>query len=456
MGVDLFAITLASLLAFIGRDMLGNEPTGDLTDNVMPVAGVLIVLWMALLAMLGNYHWRRLGAGTSELNGVLSASLLTAGLAGVTAYLADYPLSRGYFVLVFVLGTVLLLLGRMVTRQIVRRLRERGSLRSSALLVGDVTHVENLAVVLRRTRWLGYDIEGVLTAGAQANRTPSGLPIMGDVDEVAEIVRSSGVELVIFTEGAFCRSQQFNQLARDLEDHHAQLVVVPALTDVSAARMNLRPVAGLPLVFIESPRAARATRWAKRLFDIVGSSIALLLALPVMLVIALAIHLEDGGPIIFRQTRSGLKGRPFECLKFRSMVVDAEAKLRALRRADQSARVLFKMKEDPRITRVGRITRRLSLDELPQLFNVLRGQMSLIGPRPALPSEVAKYAEHVHRRLDVRPGLTGLWQVSGRSDLSWEETVRLDLYYVDNWSLLQDLSILRRTLGAVISARGAY
>lgn len=220
--------------------------------------------------------------------------------------------------------------------------------------------------------------------------------------------------------------------------------------------MDLRPVAGLPLVFIESPRAERATRWAKRLFDIVGSSLALLLAAPVMLAIALAIKIEDGGPIIFHQTRAGLKSRPFECLKFRSMVVDAEARLNALRRADQSARVLFKMKEDPRITRVGRVIRRFSLDELPQLFNVLGGQMSLVGPRPALPSEVAQYADHVHRRLDVRPGLTGLWQVSGRSDLSWEDTVRLDLYYVDNWSLLQDLSILRSTVGAVLSARGAY
>jgi exopolysaccharide biosynthesis polyprenyl glycosylphosphotransferase len=246
----------------------------------------------------------------------------------------------------------------------------------------------------------------------------------------------------------------FNRLARQLEDQDAQLVVVPGLTDVSAARMNLRPVGGLPLVYVESPRALLAMRWSKRLFDVVGAAAALLLAAPVMAVIALAIRIEDRGPVVFKQVRVGLKGQPFNFYKFRSMAVDAEQRLPQLQ--SELSGVLFKIKSDPRVTRVGRLIRRLSLDELPQLLNVLQGQMSLVGPRPALPREVAQYQQDVHRRLDVRPGLTGLWQVSGRSDLSWDDTVRLDLYYVDNWSLLQDLMILTRTVGAVLNSRGAY
>jgi exopolysaccharide biosynthesis polyprenyl glycosylphosphotransferase len=231
-------------------------------------------------------------------------------------------------------------------------------------------------------------------------------------------------------------------------------VVVPGLTDVSAARMNLRPVGGLPLVYVESPRALLAMRWSKRLFDVVGAAVVLLLAAPVMGLIALVIKIEDRGPVVFKQVRVGLKGQTFNFYKFRSMAVDAEQRLAEMQH--QGNDVLFKMKTDPRVTRVGRFIRRLSLDELPQLLNVLEGKMSLVGPRPALPREVALYHEDVHRRLDVRPGLTGLWQVSGRSDLSWDDTVRLDLYYVDNWSLLQDLMILTRTVGAVLNPRGAY
>jgi len=189
---------------------------------------------------------------------------------------------------------------------------------------------------------------------------------------------------------------------------------------------------------------------------VLGSSLLILLSAPVMLAVAWAISVEDGGPVLFRQRRTGLKGEDFDCLKFRSMVVDAEQRLDGLQAHNHGAGVLFKLKDDPRITRVGRFIRRFSLDELPQFFNVLSGRMSLVGPRPALPSEVARYQEHVLRRLDVRPGMTGLWQVSGRSDLPWDETVRLDLYYVDNWSMLQDLNILGRTFGAVVRPRGAY
>ena len=215
-------------------------------------------------------------------------------------------------------------------------------------------------------------------------------------------------------------------------------------------------MAGLPLVHLEAPRTLHASHWAKRVFDIVGSLALLLVTAPVTVVTALAVKFHDGGPILFRQTRIGRDGKPFSCLKFRSMVVDAEHLQADLMVNHERSAVLFKMAEDPRVTRPGKWIRRLSLDELPQLWNVFRGQMSLVGPRPPLPHEAARYGTDMNRRLRVRPGMTGLWQVSGRSDLSWDETVRLDLYYVDNWSMVQDLAILMRTVSAVLSSRGAY
>ena len=218
---------------------------------------------------------------------------------------------------------------------------------------------------------------------------------------------------------------------------------------------SMRPVAGTQIVYVEGPRSAGALSTGKRTFDLIVGSLALILASPVMAITALAVK-ADGGPVLFRQTRVGRNGVPFTMLKFRSMVIGAERQRPALAGGHETNAVMFKLHHDPRVTRVGRFIRRYSIDELPQLFNVLRGEMSLIGPRPPLPEEVAQYTDDEYRRLRVRPGLTGLWQVSGRSDLSWEETVRLDLYYIDNWSALQDLSIMLRTVFAVLSSRGSY
>lgn len=233
-------------------------------------------------------------------------------------------------------------------------------------------------------------------------------------------------------------------------------VVVPSLTEVSTARMTMRPLAGLPLVHVDRPRAQRAAHWPKRFFDILGATILLVLASPFLLVSAIAIKLDDGGPILFRQSRVGINGKRFDCLKLRTMVTNAEELRLTLDTKNESDGPLFKMGQDPRITRPGKWLRRFSIDEMPQFWNVLVGDMSLIGPRPALPREVDAYEKHVRRRLAVRPGITGLWQVSGRSNLPWNETVRLDLYYVDNWSPLQDMQIMARTFGAVLRGTGAY
>jgi exopolysaccharide biosynthesis polyprenyl glycosylphosphotransferase len=232
--------------------------------------------------------------------------------------------------------------------------------------------------------------------------------------------------------------------------------MAPALTDVAGPRIHTQQVAGLPLIHVTTPTLEGGQRVAKRLFDVLAATCLVILAGPMMIVIALLVRLDSRGSIIFRQERIGVDGTSFKMLKFRSMVSDAESRLEELKDKNEGEGLLFKMRDDPRITRVGRFLRKYSLDELPQLFNVLNGSMSLVGPRPPLPTEVAEYGHDLRRRLLVKPGLTGLWQVSGRSNLSWEDSVRLDLYYVENWSLAGDLIILLRTFRAVFSSHGAY
>ena len=454
---DLVVISLAAIAATYLRDNLTVfRATSDVTENVWPVGVWVVAAWLFCLFLGGAHRPKRTGVGTNEYTVVLVWSLVAAGIIAIALYLTSYNLSRGFFVLLFGLGIPLLLAGRLLLRRVIHRARSGGRFRSSVLIAGSPSHIDRVAAVLDRERWLGYEVVGALVPDEPGPTTAGGIPVVGRPTEAVEILQRIGAHAVIFAEGSFAKAHQFNELAREFEDSDAQLIVVPTLTDIAAERVAVRPVAGLPLVFVEEPRASKARSWAKRAFDLVGSSLLILVSWPLMLLIALAIRLEDRGPAIFRQRRIGLGGAEFDCLKFRSMTTDAESRVADLEGRNEGAGVLFKLKQDPRVTRVGRFIRRFSLDELPQFFNVFSGRMSLVGPRPALPGEVARYEKHVLRRLDVRPGITGLWQVSGRSDLDWEDTVRLDLYYVDNWSMLQDLAILGRTLGAVFRSRGAY
>ncbi len=232
--------------------------------------------------------------------------------------------------------------------------------------------------------------------------------------------------------------------------------MAPALTDVAGPRVHIRPVSGLQLLYVEQPEFTGPTWAMKEAFDRALAALALLALSPLLVLIAASIRLTSTGPVIFRQVRVGRNGEVFTVYKFRTMVVGAETHLEALWEISEGNGVLFKLKDDPRVTRVGRFLRRLSLDELPQLWNVLVGSMSVVGPRPALPNEAERYGRSTARRLLVKPGITGLWQVSGRSDLSWEDSVRLDLYYVENWSFAGDVQILWKTLSAVVRGQGAY
>lgn len=454
---DVVMIALATILAIRFRLTL---PVFDTADDVLQnTVGASVFFggtWLVLLAFFGTYERHVFGAGTEEFKLVVNASFFTGALVATTAYLMQYPLSRGFFVLYFPLGVVCLVLGRLASRRTIQRLRTGGHFTETVLLVGTPGYIGEIHTVLAREAWLGYRVIGCLVprdyAGLEV--TSSGVPVLGLSEEVRQVVDDLAPDIVFFTAGAVSSSTALRRLAWELEDHaHVQIIVAPNVTDVSSERVRIRPVAGLPLMHLGRSRSQLATNDAKRAFDVVGALLILALIWPVLLGLMIWIRRHDGGPALFRQTRVGREGVEFTCLKLRSMSVDAEARL-----ADMEARdhVLFKSTDDPRVTRPGRLIRRFSLDELPQLWNVVRGEMSLVGPRPPLPSEVEQYEQDMLRRLNVLPGMTGLWQVSGRSDLSWEDTVRLDLYYVDNWSMVQDLLILARTVTAVLASRGAY
>ena len=458
LATDSLVIGVTAVLAITGRNRLPIfDVAGDVSDMLGVVGPLMFLAWVITIAASGGYARSVFGAGPDEYKRVVNASLLTAAVVGVGCYLAKFPLSRGFFLLAFGIGVPLLVLGRFALRRALHKAHRLGVLQHRVLIAGRPSHIDEIAAVLDRERWLGYQVVGAVTpAGHVSATTASGIEVLGDSADLAAVAGAAGADVVFFANGAFRTSDEMRRAAWDLEQHRTQVVVAPSVTDVARERITVRPVGGLPLMHLDAARATKASRWAKRTFDLMGASALIVVLSPLLLLAAVRVWAFDRGPVLFRQVRTGRDGVEFACFKFRSMVTDAEALLARLHAEEGFEGGLFKMKDDPRITKPGRWLRRFSLDELPQLFNVVRGEMSLVGPRPPLPTEVAAYDDDMRRRLRVRPGMTGLWQVSGRSDLSWEEAIRLDIYYVDNWSMLQDLSILARTVGAVASSRGAY
>jgi len=456
-ATDLALVALAVIAAISGRETIP-FPIEVQIGNTLDVAGpAIILIWVTAILMFGGYRPQVFGAGLDEYRCLVSASLLTAAAVGIGCFLLQLPLSRGFFVLAFLIGIPALVGGRFLLRSSIHRARARGALQQSVVIAGHESHVDDVAAVLSREKWLGYNVLGALTpeVGARSS-TISGIPLLGSSSSVAEIAVGSGADVVFLAGGAVDSAAEVRRLAWDLEHEDIPVVIAPSVTDVARERIRMRPVGGLPLIHLEKPRSAEAARRAKRIFDIVGALGLLLLFAPVFAFASFRVWKHDRGPILFGQTRVGRDGCTFRCWKFRTMVTNAEALLVQLHAQQGYQGGLFKMEDDPRITPPGKWLRRYSIDELPQLVNVLKGDMSLVGPRPPLQHEVAQYDDAMARRLRVRPGMTGLWQVSGRSDLAWSEAIRLDLYYVDNWSMLQDLTILTRTFGAVFGRRGAY
>lgn len=421
-----------------------------------PVLGPgTILLWLLMLVVFGAYRTRNYGAGFEEFRAIVVASLVTFGVATTYGFFSAHHPTRGYPILFLLLGTPLLLLARYVDRRTLHVARSQGRLAIRMIALGSPQAVRELLDVLDRAPWMGYKVVGMCVPHGRPAEDV-GVPVLGDVGDVRQLALDLAVDGVIVAGGSYSSAADLRRLGWELQGLELDMLVVPSLTDIAGPRVHMRHVAGLPFVQVEEPQSDRAGGWAKRLFDVVVSASLIAVLSPLLLLVALLVRLQDGGPALYRQRRVGADGAPFDMIKFRSMVVDAEARLAELAAVNEHDGVLFKIREDPRVTRVGRFIRKFSIDELPQLFNVLRGEMSLVGPRPPLVREYEQYEQDTHRRLLVRPGMTGLWQVSGRSDLPWSEAVRLDLYYVDNWSMVIDLVIMVKTVKAVLVSRGAY
>lgn len=424
--------------------------------QTVPFAVLAGVLWVGLLALLGGYDSRRLGDGPEEFGKVGQAAVLAVALLGVVSYAFQLVLPRRDVLIAVPVIALLTLLTRYVWRRWLHGRRREGTAMVRTLVVGEPSAVADIVKHLRRDSHHGMQVVGACTpeGGTPASRL-GGTESLGVVSEVPQVVVDNDIDNVVVV-GSQITGGPLRRLSWALEQTGADLMVAPGLVEVTGAYVSLHPAAGLSLLRVERPAQSSGRLLAKSVQDHIIGALMFLVAAPVIGVAALAVTVTSPGKAFFAQSRVGKDGQPFTMWKLRSMVPDAE-RLRAdlVDRSDRDG-LMFKMHSDPRITPVGRVLRRFSIDELPQLWNVVRGDMSLVGPRPPLPHEYAMYHDSVHRRLRVKPGLTGLWQVSGRADLSWEESVRLDLRYVDNWSPAMDLQILWKTCRAVLSGSGAY
>ena len=440
-GVTAFFVRFGQTVTFYNRVYLA-------LSSLLPL--VLIVA----LVLTRAYERRFLFVGNDEYQRVINAGVaLTAGIA-IVAYAVDYPLARGYILIALPLATVGCLLTRFVLRKRLHRRRARGECLKRVVVVGHELAVVHITQQLHRERYHGFEVVGACLP--PGHNDDVGLPVYGTFSDVARAVNKAGADTVIVLSCPELDGHTLRRMAWQLERGDIELIVASSLIEVTGDRTTIRQVDGLPMLHVDHPRLTGGKRLIKEIFDRVTASLLIMLVSPLLATIAILIKLGSPGQVLFRQVRVGRGGKEFVIYKFRTMYVDAEARLAELHHLNEFDGVLFKMRDDPRVTRVGKVLRRYSLDELPQLFNVLRGQMSLVGPRPPLPREVAQYPDDARRRLVVKPGMTGLWQVSGRSDLPWEEAMRLDLRYVENWSIPLDLTILMRTLTAVSRGSGAY
>jgi exopolysaccharide biosynthesis polyprenyl glycosylphosphotransferase len=462
----------AAVLASISNTLSSPKDTlaGHNAVSLLCLLGLLI--WPASIAICHGYRRNRIGIGFDEPRAVIRAGMLVvvagalpAGFMAVPTAAAD-PTSHLTLTLYALLklvvtatsfAVVLSLLIRFVSRKSLHFLQSHGCSLRHVVVVGSLAAAQQLSKRIQGEPDAGMKVIGVCLPSSELP-TPviEGVPVLGDLSHVDQVVRNMGCDAVAVTSDDATRYNYLRELAWSLEGAGVELLVDPGLVEVAGPRMHIRPLMGFPLLHVEEPHFTGWRRAVKRVSDLIMASVGLFVLAPVLLAIAAVVKLHDGGPVLFRQTRVGRGGQLFTMLKFRSMVIDAENRKAELMARNEGNGGLFKLRDDPRITPVGKILRDFSLDELPQLFNVLTGSMSLVGPRPHLDSELAQMPREAVRRSLVTPGLTGLWQVSGRSDLEGDDAIRLDLRYVENWSLALDLLIMWKTAYAVLAKRGAH
>jgi len=430
------------------------------------VSATIVIGWLVALTVNGARSIRIIGSGVEEFRRVWWATISVFGTVAIISMLFKLELARGYLMVALPLGVIGLLVSRWVARRVVVRMRKRhGRCVTRLLVVGSPQAVRELTLGLSREPWAGYEVVGACIPG-HYNRPDVGtpgigsvtVPILGDETSVARAVVASGSHAVAVAATEHFHGTGLRELSWELENLDVDLLVAPGVVDVAGPRLHMRPVAGLPLIHVEKPQYNGAKQFQKRAFDIAFSGLVLLIGLPLLLLIALAVKLTSRGPVFYRHERIGLDGEPFKMIKFRTMVLGADTMAEKLAELnlDASPRDPFKFINDPRVTKIGGFLRKYSLDELPQFINVFKRDMSVVGPRPQVRSEVDSYDDQTMRRLLVKPGITGLWQVSGRSDLSWEDSVRLDLFYVENWSIMADVVIALKTVRVVVNHSGSY
>ncbi|MFB4354663.1 sugar transferase [Microbacterium sp. LS_15] len=449
-GVILFAVAVTAAIQLM---------TGVAGEVALRNGITLAALWYLMLSALHTRDAALFRASATEYRGVAHASGLAFGIIAMVAVVLGWETMQLVLLVGLPLGVLALLITRWMWRHWLTAQRAQGRFASRTLVVGNRDDVEYVVRTLHPIGASGYQVVGAtLLDGNARDVEVEGVPfpVIGNVNTVSTVAAELGADTIIVASRPEGEPDFVKKLSWQLEGTAAELVLSSRLTDVAGPRISFAPVEGLPLIQVQIPSYEGGQHLLKRALDIAVAIVALIPIALITPILALLVKLDSPGPLFFLQERVGRDGRTFRIVKFRSMKTDAEQQLAALRSQNQGAGLLFKMKDDPRVTRVGRILRKLSLDELPQFWNVLVGDMSVVGPRPPLPSEVTAYDGTVYRRLYIKPGITGLWQVSGRSDLSWDESVRLDLRYVENWSVMNDLQIMWRTAKVMVQPSGAY
>lgn len=473
---SLIAIDLAVMLLSLTVSLVINGAAFDAIGDVMPFWLFLILfslIWLLCLAFAGTYHRHVMADGYELYAKIINASLLTIISYCSLAFIFKLALPRTALIIAPVIAFFLDIIARWQMRQALHRHRSKGSCKYRTVVIGSSDGINKALQTMRNC--MNWGCEPVAVCPIEADPASKDAYVVTSYTPDANIEGSSKLKVIPFNSAfpRICESLGVQEvyvadvLSRDSEMLHGlslaveslgmELALAVSLADVSGHRLYLRNTMEQPVLLASLPQYTGAANVIKRLLDIIGSLCALIISSPILLGVAIAIKLDDGGPVFFSQTRIGLHGKPFKMYKFRSMVTNAEElKKKLAEETGQEDRFIFKMKDDPRITKVGHFIRKTSLDEFPQFYNVLKGDMSLVGPRPALPEEVARYGSLYSARLLVKPGITGPWQVSGRSDLSQEQSEYLDVSYIENWSIAGDLAILAKTVMVIFPGRGSY
>lgn len=426
------------------------------------VSAGLMIAWLTFLALFRTRDPKILDSGYRQYQAVARASFNLFAAVAIVALVSKVYLARGYIAIAAVLGVGLLFASRFAWSWWIRRRRQHGGLTANVLVIGGVYSAKSMARRFASTPHVGFRVVGVWVPdrpAAVSERFQVGdlqVPVFGTDIDLGSALDHGAVDAVVVTDTEHLGHDGMRELAWSLEGRDVELLVAPNVVDVAGPRVHLDAHGNMPLLYLSGPTYSRAKTLGRAVFDRAFAAAVLLGTFPILVAAAIAVRLSSPGPIFYRSERVGAHGVPFRMYKLRTMERDADQRRDELLAHNDAAGPLFKLREDPRVTKVGSILRRYSIDEIPQFINVLRGEMSVVGPRPPLPVEVATYTPAMRRRLLVQQGVTGLWQVSGRSDLSWEDSVRLDLDYVENWSMVRDLQIIVRTLIAVLQSRGAY